>query len=143
MNITGFDNKLLDSLKKKQTAPYAKNFEFRVFHYDETQESDTKKIVYNTQNIRNFETDFKKVETFLIQHCGEGSNARVSEIVFHRNRAYVLVHSDDSHSYSDYILQLNADNTITVEYLTSVFYSPVFDYPEDFPQYYPEDFLED
>jgi len=47
-------------------------------------------------------------------------NGGVTEIIYYNTKAYVYVQHD--YGTNDYLLHLNTDNTITIEYLTFLMY---------------------
>jgi hypothetical protein len=116
LKVKGFDNALLENLKKQQTWPFASDYKFKVFNFPYIKDSEYILTVPNTDLIKNFSTDYQKIEKFLFKHVDSSCNARVTEITYSQTTAYVYVEHDIG--YNDFLLKLNPDKTITIEYIS-------------------------
>jgi len=116
LKVNGFNNDLLENLRKQQTHFYVSFYEFKIFDFHPIDESSYILTVPDSGLIKNFNTDFQNIEKFLFKHVDSSLNARVTEIVYYKTKAYVYVEHDSGHN--DYLLQLNTGDTITIKYLT-------------------------
>ena len=111
LKVEGFDNELLENLKKQQTWPYVDRYEFKIF----TPYGDwPAEAVFNTDLITDFKKDYQKIEKFLFKNVENGPGQKITEIIYNSTKAYVEVLGI---TYGDYyLLTLNTNNTISIEY---------------------------
>jgi len=118
LKVAGFDNELLESLKKQQTYPYAGSYEFRVFNSTPVSSNEYKRTVPNKYDIRNFKDDYLKVEKLLFENIDSCCEAKIWEIIYDKSKAYVNVVRNNGSD--DYLLILNTDNTITIKWISLI-----------------------
>ena len=116
LKAKGFDSELLEGLKKQQTYPFASNYKFLISNFASTQTNE--KVVPNTDLIKNFEKDYQKIEKFLFKNVENCCGAKITKIVYDKSKAYVFVSRNNGSD--DYLLKLNTDNTITIEFISMI-----------------------
>jgi len=118
LKVKGFDNELLEVLKKQQTYPFASNYKFQILNFAPTQTNEHVKVVPNTDRITDFKKDYQKVEKFLFKNVENCCEAIITKIIYNKSRAYIYVSRNNGSD--DYLLKLNTDNTITIEFISMI-----------------------
>ena len=118
LKVNGFDSELLEELKRQQTYPFASNYKFQILNFAPTQTNEHVKVVPNTDLIKDFKEDYQKIEKFLFKNVDNCCGAKITKIIYDKSKAYVFVSRNNGSN--DYLLKLNTDNTITIEYISMI-----------------------
>ena len=118
LKAEGFDNELLENLKKQQTYPYASDYEFKIFNFPTDQTNEYVKVIPNTDQINNFKEDYQKIKNFLFKNVDNCCGAKITDIIYYKSKAYVYVLRNNGSN--DYLLKLNTDNTITIKFISMI-----------------------
>jgi len=126
LKVKGFDNELLENLKKQQANPYASRYTFRVYSFtpNPNHTNEHIKVVPNTELIKNFDKDSQKIEKFLFKNVDNCCGAKITNIIYDDTKAYINVSRNNGSD--DFLLKINSDNTITIEPISMIMEQPVF-----------------
>ncbi|MBK8805356.1 MAG: hypothetical protein IPO21_01375 [Bacteroidales bacterium] len=121
LEVEGFDNTLIAKLKTMQTYPFAYKYSFpKPIILDTKAKSISCKTVLNSTQIVDFGKDYEKVEKLIFDNIENCWESRVSEIIENGSKAYVSLSRNNGSDF--YTLQLNSDNTIVINLISSIIY---------------------
>jgi hypothetical protein len=121
LNVKGFEQSLIDSLKTKQTWPYINTYSFPkdfIFKTTPNEKSKWSKIVPNKTSIKSFRKDIKKIKEILKQNFEWCCESRISKLIEDGAKAYVTVSRNNG--FDKYLIRLTEDNKIKINLITKV-----------------------
>lgn len=119
LKVNGFNDSLLQIIKRKQTYPFANSYTFPK-PYGKGLKSNyiSRKTIENTTLITNFKTDYKKIEKKLLENFESCCDSKLFEIIEQGANAYIIMSHNNGYDY--YKVILKPDNKIVITYLSSV-----------------------
>ncbi len=119
LKVDGFDNLLLEKLKKIQTYPFAKKYTFpTTFDYDQPSKNKFNNICQNTEKINSFRTDISKVYKLLARTGYIDQKSELDMVIEDGLKAYVT--TSRSNGYDFFLIEIIENNKIKIDLISSI-----------------------
>lgn len=118
LQVIGFDDKLLEKLKKEQSWPFAKSYSFpKTFNNNSTLSVNSAKSFENVTAIKSFRNDIKKLYELLVQNEYISSDSDIYRVIEDGSKACVYVTWADG--YGVFRVELTEKNKVRVVLISS------------------------
>jgi len=119
LKVTGFDDLLLEKLKKKQSQSFRNEYSFpKTFNFGPPPNYNPNKTVLNTIGINSFRTDINKVYELLVKTGNIGWESKIDRVIEDGSKAYVSTSS--SNGYDFFRIELMEKKRIKIDLISSI-----------------------
>ena len=119
LKVTGFDDLLLEKLKKKQSWPFAKRYSFpKTFDFEPPPNYNPNKTVLNSVGIHSFRTDIRKVYELLVKSGNISWESKIDMVIEDGSKAYVT--TSRSNGYDFFRIEIMENKKIKIDLISSI-----------------------
>lgn len=118
LQVIGFDDKLLEKLKKEQSWPFTNSYSFpRIFNYNSAFSVNSAKLIDNVTAIKSFRNDINKLYELLVQNKYISSGSKIYRVIEDGSQACVYVTWADG--YGVFRVDLTEKNKVRIVLISS------------------------
>ena len=119
LKVTGFDDLLLEKLKKKQSRSFRNEYSFpKAFDFGPPPNYNPNKTVLNTVGIHSFKTDISKVYELLVKTGNIGWESKIDMVIEDGSKAYIS--TSRSNGYDFFRIEIMENKRIKIDLISSI-----------------------
>ncbi len=119
LNIEGFDDPLIEKLKKQQSYPLANKYEFPISRYNDLKNDYfSTKTIKDTLKITDIKKDYKKLEKLIFDNFNNCCDARAYEVIEAKTKAYISVSRNNG--FDEYFIEIKENDSIKIDLKSSI-----------------------
>jgi hypothetical protein len=120
LQIDEFNNKLIDSLRTKQTFPFSSSYTFRPFFAEATEEKDYSRIIHSSVPIKSFRDNILEIEQLVLKNFIGYDHAEEIYVLEKGLKAWMEFHHDSG--YDSFLIEIINDHQLKIKPLCFLIY---------------------
>ena len=119
LKVPGFDNLLLENLKKQQSKPFAERYSFsKLYDFGTAQNCISDKTIINSVGIQSFQTDIGKVYELLIENGNIRRESKIDTVIEDGTKA--LVTTSNSNGSDCLLVEIIENKRLKINLITQI-----------------------